>query len=290
VKSPDVTRAVREQLIALKVYAEINFDFVGSPYTIARAKEPTAPFTAVNVKCSVVFHDVESDETKTGSGLGSGCDTSDKAVYKAQTGALKYALKNSCLIPDEAGKEMDPEADESVDENTQPHAPRAAQARPAPRAAAARPARSAVNSARPTPAPATASTSAAAAPNTVREPGDDEEAFHPAMNPADPTMPTEEQMNVYRTTFQTLGNDLTSETGGDLKSSPRLPVERKILIFMLRVTGAPDAVKMTTAQWDNFFQRVDAMAGPADKRTTEGLVNLAKLINKTNGIEEKAKK
>src|ERR1700676_1644517 len=85
IKAADVTNAIRKQLIDLKVYAEINFDFVGFPYTIARAKDKDAPFSAVNVKCSVVFHDLESNETSTGSGLGSGADGGDKAAYKAQT-------------------------------------------------------------------------------------------------------------------------------------------------------------------------------------------------------------
>jgi hypothetical protein len=114
-RSVDVLRAVRARLFELKIYAEINFDFVGDTFTIPREKAPNAPFSAVRVKCSVVFHDLETGETRTASGLGTGCDNNDKSAYKAQTGALKYALKNAFLIPDEAGREMDPEADESVD-------------------------------------------------------------------------------------------------------------------------------------------------------------------------------
>jgi hypothetical protein len=114
-RSVDVIREIRKRLFELKVYAEINFDFVGDTFTIARAKDPGAPFSAVRVRCYGVFHDLESKEVRTFSGLGTGCDNNDKSAYKAQTGALKYALKNAFLIPDEAGREMDPEADESVD-------------------------------------------------------------------------------------------------------------------------------------------------------------------------------
>jgi hypothetical protein len=111
-KAADVVRTLRAQFIEHKIYAEVNYDFVGGPFTIAREKAPNAPFAAVNVKCLIVFHDLESTETLTSSGVGTGCDNNDKAAYKAMTGALKYALKNAFLIPDEA----DPEGDESVDD------------------------------------------------------------------------------------------------------------------------------------------------------------------------------
>lgn len=49
---------------------------------------------------------------------GSAKDFGDKAVYKATTGALKYALRQAFLLPD---TDDDPEADETVDEKpTQP--------------------------------------------------------------------------------------------------------------------------------------------------------------------------
>lgn len=49
-------------------------------------------------------------------GLGEGTDGGDKAIYKAMTGAYKYAIKQSFMI----ATGNDPEADESVDkeENT----------------------------------------------------------------------------------------------------------------------------------------------------------------------------
>ena len=89
----------------------------------------------------------------------------------------------------------------------------------------------------------------------------------------------------YRQAFKRLGDDLSTE--GKLKSSAKLPVERKLLVFLLSITGATDAKKITRAQWDNFFSRATTVAGPADARVPEGLIGLAKLVNKANGIEEK---
>lgn len=239
-----VVRTVRKALIDLKVYAEINFTFEGQPYTIARAKEPNAPFSAVNVRCTVKFLDLESLETSTHSGLGSGADLGDKAVYKAQTGALKYALKNACLAPDE----RDPEADESVDNGG--YAPEM-------------PAYEDWTG-------ATAHAQMQPAPQPAREPGDD----------TDSLPPTEEQMAEYRKQFQKLGDDLS--TNGKLKSSRGLPINRKLLVFLLHITKADDAKNITKGQWDNFFERVDAVKTQAD-----GMIGLAKLVNKVNGVEDK---
>ena len=112
-RAADVVIELRKNLIAQRVYVEVNYQFSGPAYTIAREKAPNAPFSAVSVVCTLVFHDLDSAQTLTASGVGTGCDTNDKAGYKAMTGALKYALKNAFLVPDEA----DPEGDESVEEN-----------------------------------------------------------------------------------------------------------------------------------------------------------------------------
>jgi hypothetical protein len=97
---------------------------------------------------------------------------------------------------------------------------------------------------------------------------------------ADDTLPTEEELTQYRKAFSTLGDDLTAK--GKLKSSKGLPVNRKLLAFLLFITGAAEAKSITKAQWDDFFQRVDHVKGLED-----GLVGLAKLVNKANGVEEK---
>lgn len=320
VKSVEVTRAIRKAFIEQKIYAEVNFDFVGAPYTIARAKEPSAPFTAVNVRCTVVFHDLETGLEITASGLGTGCDTNDKAAYKAQTGALKYALKNAFLVPDEA----DPEADESVDDpnagrSTPDHdempdfqdAKRSAgtpskppkaetpTARPTPAPSGTqKPAEAATPAATPTPAsPAMSSAPAAAAPSSTatapaaaREPGD--ETATDTVQPPPPNapemlgsglLPTEPQLIEYRKLFGKLGDDLSTE--GKLKPSKGLPINRKLLVFLLNITGATDAKDITKGQWDNFFARVET----AKAAEGVGLIGITKLVNKANGIEEKKK-
>ena len=98
VRAADMVRAVRKALLKLGVYAEVNL-FSERQYTIAREKAPSAPFAAVDVRCVMIFHDVESGETITASGLGTGADTGDKAVYKAMTGSRKYAIINIFNLP-----------------------------------------------------------------------------------------------------------------------------------------------------------------------------------------------
>ena len=112
VRSADVLHAIRKALIEYRVYAETNFDLL-STYDI-KTNSGGNMHTAT-VKAFIVFHDLDSDERITGSGLGDGADGGDKGIYKAQTGAIKNALRNSFLVPDSA----DPEADQSVDEATQ---------------------------------------------------------------------------------------------------------------------------------------------------------------------------
>ena len=301
VRAADMVRIVRKALLELGVYAEVNF-VNERQYTIPREKAPNAPFAAVDVRCIITFRDGESGETLTTSGLGTGADTGDKAIYKAQTGATKYALRNAFLVPDEA----DPEADESVDEAAAPAAPfagrdipsdtddmpdfrEASHAAPAPRPAAAPKAEIPATLSNPCALPepltitdsltgktvAVADLQAAAA---EREPGDDTEPVN-----TDPTMPTEEEMATYRTLFSQLGDALSLD--GKLKSSPKLPINRKLHVFLLHITKAEAAPKITKAQWDDFFKRVDVV-----KQQADGLVGLAKLVNKVNGIEEKPKK
>lgn len=307
VEATEVNRAIRRQLIALKVLAVINYDFYGNPFTIARAKEPSAPFSAIFLKCIVDWHDLESAEVIRSSALGGGADTGDKAVYKAQTGALKYALKNAALAPDKADPEADPTLDEGADPNisvddmpdfheAQHAAPRANTPKetPAPVSAKVAPPKAETPTTRPIVAPTSnsapvaggqskkASAPSAAAKNIAAAPVTSAPVAESAVDGA---MPTEEQMTGYRQAFKRLGDDLSTE--GKLKSSVKLPVERKLLVFLLSITGATDAKKITRAQWDNFFSRATTVAGPADARVPEGLIGLAKLVNKANGIENK---
>lgn len=311
-RSADVTIALRKQLLEQRVYVEVNFFFEGAPYTIAREKAPNAPFSAVNVRCTLTFHDLDSLEILTASGLGSGADLGDKAAYKAETGALKYALKNAFLVPDEA----DPEGDESVEDNcSTSRAPSAGDgempdfqeskheaAKPAPARKKQEPAKkdptpapapvppsvqppqsnisgTSVNSESATVTPSTTeeTTSKSATSTTPREPGDEDTTV-------DTRPPSESDLDSYRKAFQKLGDDLSTE--GGLKSSPKLPIERKLLVFLLGITGARAAKNITNVQWKNFFARVEA----AKAAKGVGIKGITVLVNRASGIEPKEKK
>lgn len=69
--------------------------------------------TLLLIKVKYYFTDLESGEELTGEFMGSGEDKGDKALYKAITGAIKYILTSSFLIP--TGD--DPEKDEQVEKN-----------------------------------------------------------------------------------------------------------------------------------------------------------------------------
>ena len=62
-----------------------------------------------DVAVDVTFTDAESGESVTVQSFGCGQDTGEKAIYKAMTGALKYALRMNFLIPDESDPENDAE-------------------------------------------------------------------------------------------------------------------------------------------------------------------------------------
>jgi hypothetical protein len=64
------------------------------------------------VSMQVTFVDTENGQAVVVNGLGSGQDNGDKAVMKASTAAIKYALMTTFLI----STGDDPEADKSVDE------------------------------------------------------------------------------------------------------------------------------------------------------------------------------
>ncbi len=70
----------------------------------------------VKVRVTITLVDVESGESIILSGLGSGQDSGDKAVMKAQTAAIKYAYLMSLAI----STNDDPEADVKTDESGMP--------------------------------------------------------------------------------------------------------------------------------------------------------------------------
>ncbi len=68
------------------------------------------------VEVVITLIDSESGETLTLKGLGSGQDSSDKSIAKAQTMSIKYAYLNSLAI----ATNDDPEADRHIDEVMHP--------------------------------------------------------------------------------------------------------------------------------------------------------------------------
>jgi ERF superfamily len=114
-----------------------------------------------------------------------------------------------------------------------------------------------------------------AAPENVPSKGDAYEA------PEADCPPTEAELTEYRAKFKLLGDDLSAK--GKLKSSQGLPINRKLLVFLLSITKAADAKTISKSQWENFFSRVDA----AKANDAIGLVGITKLVNAANGLEEK---
>lgn len=55
--------------------------------------------TITFIDCKYTFHDIESGETVSGTFVGSGSARDDKGYYAAITGAIKYILTSTFLIP-----------------------------------------------------------------------------------------------------------------------------------------------------------------------------------------------
>ena len=109
VKAADVANEVRKVLVAQGIA------FFYTVAEIERWEKTTNSggsmfFCQVTVECT--FVDAESGESFTTRATGWGSDTLDKAPFKAVTGALKYALRMTFLIPDEE----DPEKEHAGDD------------------------------------------------------------------------------------------------------------------------------------------------------------------------------
>jgi hypothetical protein len=108
VRSADVANICRKKLadehiaVIANEVERIDGDFQTLKGTIMHTVKLRIEYTLIDGDSGerVVFH-----------GWGDAFDTSDKAVNKCKTAALKYALRNLFLIPDES----DPEADDAVD-------------------------------------------------------------------------------------------------------------------------------------------------------------------------------
>ena len=70
-------------------------------------KDGSARGSMILLRMVMTFHDGESGETLTMPWIGAGEDSGDKSVYKAMTGAIKYALLKTFLIPTGDDPEQD---------------------------------------------------------------------------------------------------------------------------------------------------------------------------------------
>lgn len=61
--------------------------------------QPTREGTLTHIECTFHFVDIETGEDLTGKFAGTGEDKLDKGTYKALTGAIKYILTSTFLIP-----------------------------------------------------------------------------------------------------------------------------------------------------------------------------------------------
>lgn len=102
----DVVEKVRKELAQRKVFLMNSVEDT-SFRTIRTAKGNELTVATLTVKYTLI--DGETGEKLEFTGVGEGMDSGDKAVYKAQTGALKYALMKTFLIPTGDDPERDHE-------------------------------------------------------------------------------------------------------------------------------------------------------------------------------------
>jgi ERF superfamily len=90
-------------------------------------------------------------------------------------------------------------------------------------------------------------------------------------------MPTEEQFKELRKQYAALCNDLAA---AGLKSSKGLPINRKVQVYMLKVTDASETAKITLAKYVAFFKFTDAI------KAANGLAAMVTQINEANNLKE----
>lgn len=112
VRAADISKVFRRELFKRNILLTSN------ELELTEKEVPTnsgGTMRYVTLKAEYILHDGENGETLTSMAYGMGMDSGDKAIWKAKTGALKYFLRGLGIVPDERD---DPEADESVDEQT----------------------------------------------------------------------------------------------------------------------------------------------------------------------------
>ena len=89
-----------------------KYKYVTAADVLEKVNASLTKYGLATVEVTVTLIDAESGETLTLKGLGSGQDSSDKSVAKAQTMGIKYAYLSSIAI----ATSDDPEADSRTDE------------------------------------------------------------------------------------------------------------------------------------------------------------------------------
>ena len=106
-----IKEAVHEQLVKHGLIFNVSMEECIARETTNQKGNKTY---LTNVKVSYCFIDIDTGDQLCGSFYGTGEDAMDKGTYKALTGAIKYILTTTFLIPTgddpEAGKDEKPEA------------------------------------------------------------------------------------------------------------------------------------------------------------------------------------
>lgn len=110
----DVVEKVRTELADLGIFLKQSVkEHSFRTYTTAKGTE----MTIATLVIEFTFIDSETGETESFTVVGEGQDSGDKAVYKALTGATKYALMKTFLIP--TGDDPERDEEEPRGEKTQ---------------------------------------------------------------------------------------------------------------------------------------------------------------------------
>ena len=109
VTSADLLEMVNTALCELQIATTVDIELLDLR-EVSTAKGNIDKLATI--KAHVTLHDCESNESVVLTGIGSGQDSSDKAVMKAETAAIKYAYMLSLCV----ATGNDPEADKFVDE------------------------------------------------------------------------------------------------------------------------------------------------------------------------------
>lgn len=194
---------------------------------------------AIDLHVRYTFRDGTTGETLTQDGYGSGVDSGDKASYKAQTGALKYALRDAFLIPDES----DPEAFEDSDPPPQQRGTTTTAAPSMPSAVNTKPSVEVSKPSETKPAAAPAQQQAAAAP--PQQPASSESGQKKAEAPA---------------TFVARARKYSREilVAGGMQSEKGLGISAKLNKFFIATIGKKDVASFSDAEWENALGVLDA--------------------------------